>query len=825
MNDLLLKLLGARVEAAGDIAGVKLTFHGGAGVGWVVFLALALGALTWWTYRNSPVALSASRRFALTALRMAFLASVILLLLRPVLAFTVEGSIRRACLVLVDASSSMQIKDPRVAPDDVKRAAIAKGGLDAHKGLAPSLPPGRNAEYDQLSRLDVVRGALKNERLDLLPRLDLEFEIVPFSFGQRVNALPRSKTEVTNTPAGEAKQARRKAGIREFEWVDRLAATSPTTPLGDALTEVVKAKRGQPLAGVVLITDGANNTGTSPREAAALARQEGAPLYIWGVGITSPRDIIVANLFAPEVSFVKDEVLVNVRVRSQGLNGEKARIVLKLGDTKVDEKEITFGPDGEQVVPMQFTPQDQGDFEMTASITPRDDETVKDNNARAQHLRVIDTKIKVLLVEQSPRWEFRYLHAMLTRDRRIESKTVLFEGDPSITRGDHVSFLERFPATKEELYTFDLVVFGDVDPRTLTPEQMRNLNEYVSKFGGAFLMVAGKRFSPGAYRRTPIEQLLPVEFDAAPAESVSAGETIAEKPIRLALTTAGRTSTMLRLADKEDESAAFWKELPPIYWAARVARAKPGAEVLLVDPDPLKASRFGPMPVVALQQYGLGQAMFVGTDNTWRWRKNVGDAHYTAFWSQIAQRLALPHLIGGSRKTQLTTDRQNFVTGDRVNLFARLYRAGFEPVTDPAVRGLFSLRAGDTGAPTEVSLRPVPEQQGVYRGEFVAPAPGNYRFWTDLDPDTRLDFNVTAPQFELGETAMSETLLREMAALSGGAFFREEDLHKLPDAIKAGTDRVRSPLEVELWASPLYFLLMLLLITVEWVLRKLSHLK
>ncbi len=824
MNDLLLKLLGARIEAAGDIAGVRLTFHGGAGVGWVVFLAVALGALTWWTYRNSPVSLSNTRRYTLTALRMTFLFSVLLLLLRPVLAFTVEGSIRRACLVLIDTTSSMQIKDPRVDQNDVKRAAIVKGGLDAAKGFAQSLPPQRAAEYDQVARVDLVKSALKNERLDLLPRLDQEFELTPFTFGQRVNALPRAKTEVTNAASGEVKRTRRKANIREFEWVDRLTADSPTTPLGDALAEVVKAKRGQPLAGVVLITDGANNTGSSPREAAALAQQEGAPLYIWGVGITSPRDIIVANLFAPEVSFVKDEVSVNVRVRSQGLNGEKARVQLKLGDAKVDEREVTFGADGEQVVPMRFTPQQTGDFELTAFIEPRADETVKDNNSRAQHLRVIDAKIKVLLVEQAPRWEFRYLQAMLARDRRVESKAVLFEGDPSITRGDNAPFLEHFPVTKEELYKFDLVIFGDVDPRALTAEQMKNLNEYVSKFGGAFLMVAGKRFSPGAYRRTPIEQLLPVEFDAA-AETSSTADTVADKPVHLSLTSAGKTSTMLRLADKEDESAAFWKQLPAIYWAARVSRAKPGAEVLLVDPDPVKASRFGPMPVVALQQYGLGQAMFVGTDNTWRWRKNAGDAHYTTFWGQIAQRLALPHLIGGSRKTQITTDRQNFVTGDRVNIYARLYRAGFEPVTEPAVKGSFSLRTAEGGAAIEVQLRPVPEQPGMYRGEFIAPAPGNYKFSTEQDPDTQLDFNVTAPQFELGETAMNETLLREMAALSGGEFFREEDLHKLPDAIKAKAERVRSPLEVELWASPLYFLLMLALVTSEWVLRKLSHLK
>jgi hypothetical protein len=47
----------------------------------------------------------------------------------------------------------------------------------------------------------------------------------------------------------------------------------------------------------------------------------------------------------------------------------------------------------------------------------------------------------------------------------------------------------------------------------------------------------------------------------------------------------------------------------------------------------------------------------------------------------------------------------------------------------------------------------------------------------------------------------------------------------LPDTIAAKTERVKSPLEVELWSSPLYFVLMLLVLSGEWVLRKMSQLK
>src|SRR6185369_14342078 len=317
--------------------------------------------------------------------------------------------------------------------------------------------------------------------------------------------------------------------------------------------------------------------------------------------------------------------------------------------------------------------------------------------------------------------------------------------------------------------------------------------------------------------------MLPVEFDSPSVES-STRDAVADKPVRLELTAAGRANPMLRLSDKDEENIALWKQLPPVYWVARVSRPKPAAEVLLVDPDPARESRFGKMPVIAYQQYGLGQVMYVGTDNTWRWRKNIGDLYYTAMWGQIAQRMSLPRLMGGSKRTQLSTERQNYLTGERVSVFARLYSVGYEPVQEPAVKGSYSLASGGAGK-SEVTLRPIPEQPGLYRGEFVAPAPGPYQFFVEQDPATLLDFNVTEPKFELGETAMNESLLKEMAATTGGAFFREENLHQLPDTIHAKAERVSSPLEVELWSSPLYFLLMLGVVTAEWVLRKLSHLK
>jgi hypothetical protein len=88
-----------------------------------------------------------------------------------------------------------------------------------------------------------------------------------------------------------------------------------------------------------------------------------------------------------------------------------------------------------------------------------------------------------------------------------------------------------------------------------------------------------------------------------------------------------------------------------------------------------------------------------------------------------------------------------------------------------------------------------------------------------------LEFNVTEPKFETGETAMNEVLLKQMAAASDGAYFREENLWQLPKAVSAKAERVQSTVDGELWSSPIFFALLLTVASLEWWLRKRWQLK
>lgn len=830
----LLKFFDIPVADSVQVTDITVAFHGiSPGAAFLIAL-LIMGGTVWIYFRTTP-RLSTWKKSTLAILRSLLLGMILLMLMRPVLLLTVEGTIRRSLLVLIDSSSSMQIKDLRQDPADLKRAGIAKGVLDPKKGLAQSLPADTSS-FSQTTRAEELKAMLTNDHLNLLARLEQTYDVVPYTFGQTLQALSGG-----DTPGSSDKKSP-DAPQTSTSFLDSIAFDKPYTAIGDSVRSLLDLKRGQPIAGILLITDGGNNYGSQPADAAALAQQDKVPLYIYGVGITSPHDIIVAQVFTPEVTFANEEAPVSVLVHSQAMSGRTAKLVLKLGDDVVDTKDITFSADGEQNIQMKFLPPKAGNFQLEASIAPLADEAIRDNNKASQRVRVIDGKIQVLYIEQRPRWEFRYLQAMMIRDRRLEPKFVLLEGDPELSKEEGSPYLAEIPRSHDDWMKYDVVVIGDVDSRSFNDAQMQSINELVSGFGGGVIFIAGKKFMPDTYRRTVLESLFPVEFEG----SSPIGSAIESKAEHLDLTPAGQNSSMLRLANTDDANINVWKNLPGVYWTARVTRAKPAAEVLVDDPSPEKASRSGPMPVVALQSYGSGQSLFVGTDETWRWRRNVGEKYYTRFWGQILLRLGLPRLLGASKMTQLATDKKSYVSGERVTISGRLYHDGFNPLIDPTVNGTVTIKPDQAGATTdlkkEVTLQAMPGKPGFYEGEIVVTTPGIYTFSTQNDPSAALDFQVSEPHFEIGETALNLPLLKKMAETSGGTLYREEDLYKMlepsteapssdtttsriPNGLGGSTEKVPSPQEVELSFSPTYYALMILIATIEWILRKRWRLK
>ena len=766
----LLRLFANRAAGVGGrVTGASVAFRNGHAVGWVLVAMFAVTIAVVWSYRRTGSSLPPVRRRLMVACRTLLVAGVLLLLLEPILRLVVEHPVRPTVAVLVDASASMDLRDRRTTADDLKRARL----------LVPTTGP---------SRVELVRAALHDPKLDLLARLSKTADVRPYTFDKTT------------------------AELLAADWADHLTATGSATALGDAVGDVLTRGRGQPLAAVVVVTDGQANAGAAPAAAAAAAKAQGVPLLIYGVGVADAVDVAVVGVYAPNVAFVADAVPVTVRLRGTGLAGQTGRVVLTLGGKEVAAADVTY--DGsEQAVALSFKPTTAGTSDLTATVAPRPDEAVTTNNSASSPFRVIDGKLRILLVESAPRWQFKYLQATLLRDPRVALKCLLTEADPGVAADPTGPYLPAFPPLADLTEHYDAVILGDVDPAALGPAA-DEIAKFVDTAGGGLVFVPGQRFDPAAWAAAPLAKLLPVDLSTVrPANGAM--------PTQPRLTPAGGRTAALRLADDPRQSAERWATLPPLY-GVRPAAAKPGAEVLLTaaPATATAANADRAAALLAVGTYGAGPVAYVGADDTWRWRRNGGDAAFAAVWGQLAQRLALPHLTGSAGHARLAADRQSYDPGDRVTLDARATDGQLSPLTDPSITATITPDDGSDAKPVAVELKAVPDAPGAYRGDAVATVPGRFVARLDREPKAEARFAVTTATLELSRTALDVAGLREMAAASGGRFFREEDLRELPDAVRPKPEFARSSAEIDLWSSPTYFVVLLLLATVEWVLRK-----
>jgi hypothetical protein len=290
------------------------------------------------------------------------------------------------------------------------------------------------------------------------------------------------------------------------------------------------------------------------------------------------------------------------------------------------------------------------------------------------------------------------------------------------------------------------------------------------------------------------------------------------------LTTAGASSDMLSLADTPEESVKAWAKLPGFYWHYPVTKLRPAAIALLAHPR----ARMGeqPMPILATQYYGKGQVLFLASDETWRWRYNAEDKIFTRFWGQVIYQLALPHLLSNSsRRAQIALERSEAVLNRPGSIYVRLLDKDFRPLKAKEVPAVLENLDAKPGPARErkVTLQPVPGRDGDYRVLLPHDVPGRFELRLPSVGESFQYRVEVPPKHEQEEAGLADEALRAAAQLCGGQFYREEDLHRLPEQLKAQKTPFVERREALLW-NPLALVLFVLLITAEWVVRKFSNL-
>jgi hypothetical protein len=757
---------------------------------WVTLLFVALAvvfvAAIYWREGSR-----ASRRYRITlaVLRLAILGLVLIMIAQLTLSLKRTGLPYAA--VLFDDSLSMTTVDhypdkPRQAMTERMRSSGLGGAELSRWNLLRSLTAGHDGA--------LLRGIAAGHKLR-----------VYFTTGSRAS--------------------RRQDVPGEIEEIRSLAPKGETTHLGAGVRAALDDLRGATPAAVVLLTDGINTDGPSLADAAEHARRRGVPLYFVGLGSDSPvRDLKLSDLMVDDIVFVDDVVNFECKLSAAGYGGRKVSIVLREKDKPaapenvLAKTDVTAPSDDHPLqVRLQYRPTKVGQFQYVIEVQPQADETLTENNRQIRVVQVRKEKIRVLLVQAYPNFEFRYLRNMLRRDETIELHTILQDADLEHAEQD-ASSLRAFPLRREELFAYDVVILGDVNPALLNATALQNLVDFVDQptKGGSLVLIAGPSYMPAAFHDTPLARLLPFVVDRvrSPVETLTEGFCV--QPTDLGLATPA-----MQLGDTPDETARIWKSLPPLYWLLEVDQPKAGALVLAEHPT--RTSSDGRrLPVILLQYVGAGKVLFHATDETWRWRYRVGDTYFARYWIQMIRYLCRSKLGEAGRSALLTTDRREFALGESVRLRVRFADERLAPADDNGV----TVVVEQSGRKTQrISLHRAAAARGIFEGVLDRPGPGSYHAWiatpTLEGQSPAADFVVVPPPGEFAQVRTDTPAMRRAAEVSSGRYYTFDTADRLLDDLPPGRQvPIESLPPRPLWNRWPMLTLFLMLLVAEWILRK-----
>ncbi len=778
-------LLGVPPEASRNISRTHLEFA----TPWPLYVTLLLliiaAAWTGVNYWKDGTKPTWWAKGPMTVLRLIAIGALILILSQPFLRLTHSEDIRPNVVLLVDTSDSMTRPDPRLPGSRAGVEAEATGvSGDAVGGL---------------TRLDRVNRFLN--RSGVMKDLAKRYNVRVLSFA--------GKTHAQDLPTDPAKLAAYRFALAADPKI------STTTRMGDALHRPVEDLAGQPLAGALILSDGGNNMGDDPILAADASKQAGLRVSTVGVGDpTRTKDIALLSVLADDTVRVNNTVSVYVALSQRGYAGKTIAVTLRRGTDVIGKESVRFGPDDQkQEAHFNYVPTQGGRFTYTVSADVLPGELTADNNKSSYLQTVISKRLKVLYVEAEPRYEYRYLHNAILRDTSLDFACLLLSGDSATNGGEGNISVQGFPSTEKELFEYDIIALGDVPRSYFSDMQLTMLRRFVEDRGASLLVIAGEQHMPHEYAGTPLEAVLPVTVSSSPDPLNT------DEPFSWQLTPEGRRSPVMQLEDTSAENDRVWANLPGMFWAAGVQRAKPGATVLAVHPTRRNAE--GPYPLVAFQPFGAGKCYIELVDSTWRWRWRVGDRHFYRYWGQVFRTLTPKELPGNSRFVQLNADRGKYLLGERVQLNARLLDDYYHPIKADSATAILKT---ENGPEQRITLQATPGAPGLFSAQLQPDRIGKYELslTSPARPEAKATtaFLVESQALERQKPELDETLLKKVAAAGGGKYYQPTQIAAWAKSLPNNKLVVRSEQEIVLWNSWFFLLLFVVPLALEWLVRK-----
>jgi hypothetical protein len=711
-------------------------------------------------------------RVALSVMRVMVLAVLVFVISGPYLKIDHQVTKQPIFAVLFDASQSMQLPaGPFESEDELLQAAHAAGYETGEGEMDAEIRQALN----RIDRAELARDAVRHAEESLLQPLQEDYELRYYSFA-------RKTTPVTFDPSSDE--------------VADTAEAGTSSRIGETLYHVLDEAAGQQVAGMLLLSDGQNTGGRSPSQAARAVADAGAPIFVAAMGSSvRHQDVSVVDVYTSGLVAVGDTVAVHVTLESQGFDGRPVQVELKDGDEVLATQEAVVHDTEHQHVELTFKAQRSGARYLTVEVPPLQEETeeLKANNFDTAFVRISEEKMKVLVIDGMPRWDFRFVKNAVRRDNGLagrleDSPDILLETEwRRLTPEQQAA---QLPQTLDEISAYHTIILGDASPEMLSTQFVQLLGDAVRERGVGLIVAAGTQSMPHRFTRE-FRDLLPVKL----RRNTAGIEAPVYNPFRVEISPDGVIHEAMRLYDDPGRNQNVWGQMPPYYWCAAAEQPAPAASVLAWNPN--VESAFGKTPLIAYHYAGEGQVMFVGTDSTWLWRQNVGDRFFYNFWGQAIRFVGRRDESAGT-ESYVEVRPVRAQPGEEAQVELMAFGSDGAPLELPTAR--ISILA--PGARETLELTADQDRKGRYTGKFTPEKPGVHRLVYQPNGGGRsaeAAIRVLVAPEEYRHPNLNRPTLELLASVTGGAVVPLDGFGEIPGKLAGEAELKQLHYEASIW--------------------------
>jgi hypothetical protein len=581
---------------------------------------------------------------------------------------------------------------------------------------------------------------------------------------------------------------------------DSLTLHGEMTDIAHALHSIKQTSASSNLQAVVLITDGNSTTGMNPIYD---AEDLDVPVFTIGIGDTSDqKDFLIRKVLTNEITYIGTKVPVNVIMHSSGFSGERVVVSLRSGTTVLDEKSLILESGSrDYLIPLTLVPENEGIQKFTVETSHLPGELVEQNNRMSFFIKVLKSKMHLILIAGSPNQDVACIRNVLTNDKNIELQTYIEHGTGQFSEGDLAA---------QELTRTDCLLLVGFPSSQSSLQNIQAVLDAADKGKPLFTLLSR---TMDYNRMQLLNPVLPFHMGTVNNQ---------ERQIFVRVSEDRQNTSLLKIV-ADAGSINVWSQLPPVFQVQGNVRAKVESEVLATV-------RYQSMllndPFIVQRKINKKRSLSVLGYGIWRWKmmSSPGSGAEKVLEHFLSSAIRWLTTQEDARKIVVQPTKRLSPAHDPVEFTAQVYDDTYQPIDGAQIE--VRVRFGNEIFPLILNSLGSGQYQGAYdqlqEGEYSYTA--SVKFQEASIGGDQGTFSVGGLNAEYLETRMNKQLLQQIAVHTGGKYYESNEFvtlsHDIAHLPQFKPRDVRMSVEYELWNSRWMLTLVLLIFSLEWFLRK-----